>query len=182
MAKGFKKVSPTKPGPVPQRRYYGEAMSNNMLALTLQAENASKILAREGHKGRSVMGFKLPIWQRERKWDDEMSALFIKNVYLGVNIGFYLVNHGFADETFNVLIDGQQRMLAIEAYLNDAFPVQGEDGKFYFWSQLDDENRAYFFRMPFSFYVTKFETDAEMREAYNCHNYTGVRHEEHERA
>ena len=154
-----------------------------MSSLTMQVEAQQKMLESQGYKGRQVMGFKLPEWQRPAVWSDEQSERFIESVFLGVGLGTYMVNLSMKNSMVDlVLVDGQQRMRAIERYLASEFAVRGEDGNKYVWGELTDAEQAHFFRMPFAWNESSYHTEAEVREAYNRHNFGGVAHDPSQRA
>ncbi len=166
----------------PLRRFYGESMQTFMHALILQRPRMDEILDAAEFTGRRVMGYKLPQWQRPEKWTTEQCINFIESIWLGANIGAFMVNQSMQEEFHDILLDGQQRLRAIERYLNDEFPVAGEDGKPHYWSEMTEGERAHFHRIPFPWILTRYNDEALLREAYNRHNFGGTPHEADERA
>lgn len=140
-------------------------------------------LDEQGYSGRRVMGFKLPCWQRREKWSDEQCLRFIESIWLGVGLGTYMVNESIRNpDADQVLLDGQQRLRAIERYIHSDFSMVGEDGRAYCWNELSDAEQAHFLRIPFPWVRSQYNTDEELKTAYNRHNFGGTPHLECERA
>jgi len=167
---------------IPHRAVYGESMNFLISSLESQAEIRKNILDKEGYTGLHVMGFKLPAWQRPARWTDMQCIRFVESVYRGMNIGAFMANSQLATEFNMILLDGQQRLRAIERYLHGEIAVPGLDGRSYLWTELTDDERAHFRRVTFPCIETKYKTEEEMREAYNLHNFGGTPHLETERA
>ena len=74
------------------------------------------------------------------------------------------------------LLDGPQRLRALERYWADELAVRGEDGNEYFWSELDSQEQAQFLRATMGWQESYYSTDEELREAYNRHNFGGTAH------
>jgi hypothetical protein len=169
----------------PKRRFYGELMQTSMHGLQSLRDINNKTLDEIGYTGRRLFGYKLPEWQRKPVWTDEQCVLFIESIWMGVGLGAFMVNlsnTGLYDDTHLILLDGQQRLRAIERYWNGEFAVPGEDGNSYLWTDFTEREQAHFNRMPFPWLCTAYTTDAELREAYNRHNFGGTAHKEDERA
>jgi len=164
----------------PVRRLYGSAMQTSMGVIESAALTQNKRLDDEGYSGRRVLGFKLPAWQRGLEWSEQQSIRFIESIWTGVSIGSFMYNQSCGEFDL-ILLDGQQRLTAIEQYWSDEFPVPGEDGVGYFWSDLTDHEKAQFYRIPFPFYVTSYTTDEALRDAYDRHNFGGVAHRPEQR-
>lgn len=167
---------------VPLRRFYGESMQTLLHSLYISMERSNQVLDSENWTGRRVLGFKLPDWQRESVWTDDQCRYFIESVYYGANISSYMVNQTLEPDLNNVLVDGQQRMRALERYWNNEISVVGEDGNAWFWGDLDQTDQARLLRITFPFILTRYEQEAQLREAYNRHNFSGTAHLDHERA
>lgn len=167
----------------PVRRFAGQALQTSMQMLLLQRDTQNRLLDAAGYVGRRVMGYKLPAWQRTEVWADEQCVRFIESIWLGVGIGSFMVNfsnHGF--DLNLVLLDGQQRLRAIERYLNGELAVTGEDGVSYRWTELSADEHMHFLRIPFPWIETQYHDDAQLREAYNRHNFGGTAHTPEQRA
>lgn len=164
---------------VPQRRFYGEAMSCQVLSLHMafvkeQADASSCTL----------LGHRIPDFQRSNdKWTRAQQVAFIESLYLGANIGAFMVNmpHVGGDKFFNVLLDGLQRLTALKAYFLGEFGVVGEDGVERLWTELSSGDRAHLERMPFPWILTRYATREQMIEAYERHNFGGTPHTEEDR-
>lgn len=78
---------------------------------------------------RRVMGYNLPPWQRDLVWTDDQCQQFIESIFLGLGTGTYVVTDLEHDQDGNVLktscllLDGQQRLTAIERFINNEFGV-----------------------------------------------------------
>lgn len=67
---------------------------------------------------RTVMGFVLPSWQRGLVWTEAQKIAFIESAWRGVPIGTYTYNEAPIGSPLDyLLIDGQQRMNAIQEYI-----------------------------------------------------------------
>lgn len=127
---------------------------------------------------RKVMGFFLPEWQRGLVWSEDQNIKLIESLWLGVSIGTYTFNRKWGSEYNNLLIDGQQRLNAIERYLNDCFPVFG-----YRWSETTKfDKRRFRHTCHFHSFITESDDDAYLRSYYNMMNFGGTAHKESERA
>lgn len=128
---------------------------------------------------RVVMGYFLPSWQRDLVWTEAQKISFIESAWLGINLGTYTFNRaGIGSPLDNLLIDGQQRMNAIECYLNDEFKVFG-----YLWSETTQiDKRIWKMSVHFHAFITESEDEVYLRNYYNLMNFGGVAHKESDRA
>lgn len=128
---------------------------------------------------RVVMGYFLPKWQRGLVWTEAQKISFIESAWKGLNLGTYTYNQAALGSPYdNLLIDGQQRLHAVECYLNDDFPVFG-----YHWSEVTKIDRRYWeMTVHFGSYVTETENEQYLRDYYNMTNFGGTPHKELERA
>ncbi|WP_338811202.1 DUF262 domain-containing protein (plasmid) [Agrobacterium leguminum] len=79
-------------------------------------------------------GFGLPEWQRGLVWTKRQKISFIESAWRGVPLGTYSFNRApLGSPLDDLLIDGQQRMNAIECYLRDEFAVFG-----WRWSEVTE--------------------------------------------
>ena len=139
---------------------------------------------------RFVMGYPLAPWQRELKWKPEQKVRFITSLWEDVDVGSYLVNDQFEfDEktrTYRklseVLLDGQQRLTALQEYLYGDFAVPDGNGILCFWPELSRVERRFFESKIFSRAAIRSWDEEELRRVYNLRAYGGTPHEEHERA
>lgn len=132
---------------------------------------------------RHACGYPLPNFQRAHKWSQEMSIKFIESIWLQLNIGTYMFHeadwesNGKPKPFSGWLIDGQQRLSAIEAYWNDEFRVFG-----LLWSELKPNEVRRFHSTKFPCVEISVYDEQEIRELYNMLNFGGIKHEESERA
>lgn len=133
------------------------------------------------HGYRTVMGYFLPSWQRGLVWSREQQIALIESLWYGINIGTYTFNRpskGYGGPYDNLLIDGQQRMYALQCYLENQFTVFG-----YHWRDVTEADRRGFeVGRHFHCYITDSTDEAYLRKYYNMMNFGGVAHKESERA
>lgn len=86
------------------------------------------------------------------------------------------------DDIHLILLDGQQRLRAIERYWSGELAVTGEDGEACRWTNLSDAEHRHFLRIPFPWIETQYHDEAPLREAYNRHNFGGTAHSIEQRA
>jgi len=127
---------------------------------------------------RTVMGFPVPEWQRPLVWSEEQKTRFIESIWLGMPLGTYTINRsGLGDPVDHILIDGQQRLSAIEAYLGDELEVFGAK-----WSEVDIIDRRAFKSRKFARYETQSDDVNFLKNYYNLMNFGGTAHLAEERA
>lgn len=140
---------------------------------------------------RFVFGIPLAPWQRDFKWSPEQCERFVTSAWTGVHLGTYLITKmalkpGLRQVEYlplsNMIIDGQQRLTALEMYLQNKFAVPDEDGKPTYWSEVDQIDQRRFRQTIFSRGEVDLNTGHELRRFYDLLNFGGVAHEEHERA
>lgn len=166
----------------PKRQFFGQSMQTSMMTLISMREKMELVLQSTGFTGRSVMGYKLPEWQRPCVWTVEQCQNFIQSTWMGVGLGAFMVNSSQDDELNLILLDGQQRLRSIERYIADEFAVLADDGNSYLWSDLTDSEQANFLRIPFPWIETSYKSDEQLRLAYDRHNFGGTAHAESQRA
>lgn len=162
---------------MPDRLDLGNHMASCVGRAMMQGEgHCEGRISNTGH--RMVMGYRLPSWQRPFVWTQDQSVKLIESLWLGINIGTYTFNRSHKDDNYDdLLIDGQQRMKAIEDYINDAFPVFG-----YKWSEVTKVDKRSFNGRHFHCYVTQRDDDEYLRGYYNMMNFSGTAHTEGQRA
>lgn len=170
-------------------------VSPSSLALTIGHLIGANAREREadfrhfGHPAeRYLCGYPLPAFQRGLAWSHEQSMRFIESAWLGFELGKWVVTADafVADEGHEgqraldprsgLLIDGQQRLAAIEAYTEDAFPVFGA-----YWSEVDAVDQRRFRQTSFACGVIPVIEEAKLRELYDRLNFGGTPHRAHER-
>lgn len=167
---------------IPERLFYGRGMSTMIGQLAGQAQARTYIQAANGH--RTVLGFPVPTWQRELCWNDAQNERFIQSVYAGIYLGLYVYNDTItsAPKLDGLLIDGQQRLHALELYLTGQLAVTGPDGHRYRWTDLSAEEQAHFNQIPFGFEIVSITDEAELKDLYNLLNFGGTPHLAEQRA
>lgn len=134
---------------------------------------------------RHVMGLGLPSWQREAVWDDAQCVRFLESVWKGVPLGFWILNVIDSDGPHpleGLVIDGQQRLRAVQRYVDGEIQVPAEDGTPIGWNDLNTLERRRFGRARFPYIQTSLTDETKLQAFYDLYNFGGVRHAEHERA
>jgi hypothetical protein len=127
---------------------------------------------------RVVMGYQLPSWQRPSVWTRDQEVSFMESVWKGVPLGTWTFNRTtYCCPLDDLLIDGQQRLTALENYLKDAFPVLG-----YKWSEVTVVDTRFFDSLTFGSYITETKDEDYLRGYYNMMNFGGTAHTEDQRA
>jgi len=130
----------------------------------------------------------IPPFQRPAVWTKEQSAKLIESVHLGIAIGAVVVSNegqyrnGKYSPTADWIIDGQQRMRAIDAYLKDELTVFVGTPSEHVFSQLDKPQKRRFTGTPVGFIVLDNCSEELLREIYNRMNFGGTDHTEDQRA
>lgn len=139
-----------------------------------------------GVSARYVMGYPLPDWQRGLVWTDEQCIKLIDSIWRRASIGSFMIN--VVDDTLEphpydgLLLDGQQRLHAIQRYLNDEFSTKDINGNEVYWSDLPLVCQRRFKNSHFSSIHVNCKSRAKLIEIYNTLNFGGVKHTEAERA
>ena len=124
-----------------------------------------------------VLGFKIPDFQRPLVWTLEQKIKLIESLWVGIAIGSYTVNEFYGSEYDLIIIDGQQRLNAIESYINDDFKVYDM-----LYSELTIIDKRRFDNNLFPRYVTNSDDIEYLKNYYNLMNFGGTAHKESERA
>jgi hypothetical protein len=175
---------------MPQPLMRGVTSNPTMGALVFEfeRENADERYAKwagadEGFE--RVLGFFIPPFQRPAVWTPEQNVAFVENAWRGVHLGTYVVNrkdeYDAATERWNRLdrwlIDGQQRLRAIQSYLRSEFPVFGRT-----WAQLSELEHRRFENYEFAKTMITESDEGRLRFLYDCLNFGGTAHTEDQRA
>lgn len=161
------------------------------LLMELQREPEAGLRERYPWADRFVMGLPLPSWQRDFKWSDEQCSRFITSIWCGVALGSYTVNQEMLEERLDkvvfapmssVVIDGQQRLMAIQKYVLDEITVPDADGVERLFSEVSQFERGRFGRTIFDRSEVESKNDDQLRSFYDMLNFGGIPHEPHERA
>jgi uncharacterized protein with ParB-like and HNH nuclease domain len=130
-----------------------------------------------GHLPNTILGYKIPYFQRPLVWTQEQKIKLIESLWCGIPIGTFTINENSKNkELDNILIDGQQRINTISEYINDRFPVYGV-----LYSEVSDLHGR-FNVCSFPQYVTNSEDIEYLKNYYNLMNFGGTAHKEGERA
>jgi len=146
--------------------------------------------------GDHVMGLRLPRWQRPAVWSSLQQAAFIESAWRGLELGTIVITERYSvqlarrapgqeepgqqepgqahhDPLDNLLIDGQQRLRAIELYLANKLTVIGST-----WEEVRWEDKVRFWTQV-RLGVVKLDStydEARLRELYIRMNYGGTAH------
>lgn len=171
-----------KPSLMPRSPFKGATTHNytmGHLYLNFEDDDPARLL--NDQADRQVCGFPLPPWQRPLVWEQEQCIRFIESAWLGLSLGTYVVNragNSERDPISNILIDGQQRLHALERYWSDEFPVFG-----YHWSELPiKEQRSFRMSVVFPQVEVTINDEAQLRDLYDRLNFGGTAHTEDQRA
>lgn len=139
-----------------------------------------------------VLGYPIPPFQRPLLWEvDTQQVRFIESAVLGLSLGTWVYNVARDEPTvdipgagqrFNIadhwVIDGQQRLHAIENFFNDRFPVFGLR-----WSEVDPvRQKRFLHHAQFHAYETEITNIDVLRELYDRLNFGGTPHRPEDRA
>lgn len=145
---------------------------------------------------RFVMGYPLANWQRPVVWDIQAQIRFIDSIWNGSDLGSYMINEAWElvnphakqgddvvmVEHSEIILDGQQRLTALQNYLLDVFPVNDINGIPRYFSELGLVERRRLSGITFSRATINSFDEALLRKAYNLRSFGGVAHKESERA
>jgi hypothetical protein len=119
--------------------------------------------------------FVLPPFQRPPVWTREQQVRFLESCWMGLPIGAFVYNapNDYSHRTDLWLLDGQQRVTAVYAYLADEFPVFG-----YRYSEVTEvDRRKWHMGTSFPSLSTCTTDEAELRDIYDRLAYGGTPHE-----
>lgn len=165
---------------MPERFRAGQHRNTVMIGPMMERQNYLTREVPNPHGYRVVMGFFLPPWQRGLVWSQAQQIAFIESAWRGIGLGTYTINRTrtYPHPLDNLLIDGQQRMHAIECYVDDQFPVFG-----WHWSEVTEiDRRAWEMSTAFASYETDSEDETFLRSYYDMMNFGGVAHTPDQRA
>lgn len=174
---------------MPSRLNLGSYMQSTMAHPLHMRQEAAENPAFYNPQGLpTIMGFVIPTWQRPLVWTEAQKVKFIESAWLGLNLGTYTYQQqDFIDRKVDgksvpspyngYLIDGQQRMSALQDYFDDKLTVFG-----YKWTEIDEaERRGFSMTAGFGCYITRMQTEAEMIEMYERLSFGGTPHTEADR-
>ncbi len=179
---------------MPSPGYTPQVSPRVMHALLMELErfqqDEAKVRSEYPWADRFVMGLPLAPWQRGFKWSEEQSRRFITSAWAGVHLGNYVLTEDRMELGPNVqyqylansVLEGQQRLRAIELYLTDELAVPDAKGVLTKWSELDRVDQLRFKRVIFGCGTVRESNEDKLREFYDLMNFGGVVHDESERA
>ncbi|MFW1108333.1 DUF262 domain-containing protein [Vibrio parahaemolyticus] len=133
---------------------------------------------------RFIGGWPLPSWQRGLVWTVEQKVSFIESVFIGYDLGSVMINEAHwpdgakaSTPMSEIIIDGQQRISALVGFVNNEFQVNG-----LFWRDLTREEQRVFREREIGMKRVACYDEAKLKAVYNHLNFSGVRHEESEKA
>lgn len=168
---------------MPEKMYRGRSRATSIETIIDVNERYLARPEEQWQPKRMVLGHPLPDWQRPHEWTEEQSISFIESAWLGLHIGTYVVNARDYDQDgkelpfSGALLDGQQRLTAIELYLNDEFKVFG-----YYWSQLCRSEQRKFEWCTFTSEEVDIWDEQELRGLSDRLAFGGTSHKEEYRA
>lgn len=141
---------------------------------------------------RFVLGLPLPSWQRDFKWSDEQCQRFITSIWSGVHLGIYVINREepvtnkdgeleFAPMS-NLIVDGQQRLMAIQKYISNEISVPDAEGIPRLYSEVSATDLRRFGNTVFNRSEVAISDDQKLRDFYDLFNFGGTPHDQDERA
>lgn len=143
---------------------------------------------------RFVMGYPLPQWQRPLVWDDGQKERFVTSLWMEVDVGSYLVNETFefveingiavdvCKEFTDILLDGQQRLSALEDYFFGRIAIPDADGVPTYWNELSKVERRLFGNQTFNRSIVSCNDEAQLRLIYDMRAFGGTPHSADQRA
>jgi uncharacterized protein with ParB-like and HNH nuclease domain len=131
----------------------------------------------DGNRKGTVMGYKIPDFQRPLVWSKKQKIKLIESLFLGLPIGTFTVNEINDYKFDSIIIDGQQRMNAIQEYIENKLKVYD-----LLYSEVNQNDKARFRTAAFPQYVTNSDDIEYLKNYYNLMNFGGTAHKESERA
>ncbi|ASV44327.1 hypothetical protein PBI_SCTP2_312 [Salicola phage SCTP-2] len=130
---------------------------------------------------RWVCGFPLPEFQRPSVWTLDQKVSYIETIWCRQASGSFVIveeKPGSGLPFQGCIIDGQQRLEALEEYVNDEFKVYG-----YYWSELTNiDRRSFKLTRNIPVQSIRLYDESKLRELYNKLNFAGTPHKESEKA
>ncbi len=179
---------------MPPRLFHGSPRNSSMDTLVHALRSRDEDIA-SGFWGEDppwLLGTVIPPFQRPLVWDQERMEKFIQSAWLGMHLGHFVYNDlSGSDEptwrddagrerfhrTDRWLIDGQQRLSAVDGYLRNQFPVFG-----HFYDELGPREKRRFDRIPFGSETVSMTSEHDLRILYDRMNFGGVAHAPEQRA
>ncbi|MCV9964595.1 DUF262 domain-containing protein [Pararhizobium sp. BT-229] len=160
----------------------------HLLLLKRKFENDPASVTKYSIDRNWLMGHAIPPFQRPVVWDEDRMIAFLETLVQKGDPGTY--TYHTSDRTVVSedgqehyprdmwLLDGQQRLTALDRFFDDTFPVFG-----LYWSEVDEtRKRGFLMGTGFAAYEVRNKSELELRELYDLKNFGGIAHEEHQRA
>lgn len=135
---------------------------------------------------RQLLCFVLPPWQRPDVWTTQQKSRFIESLFLGLGPGYYVVNGVEFDQKGEPLpgsgwlLDGQQRITAIQDFVDNKFRIFGDT---YCQDMGTITLRRRFFNLAFPCVELAYSADENLlKTLYNRLNFGGTPHSPEQRA
>lgn len=117
-----------------------------------------------------------PWYQRGAVWTLEQKQALIDTIVSGLTLpSFYFRELPTGTMPFLEVLDGKQRLLAIQEFAADGFPFRGKLHSE--WSQDDQQRLKYGY---FGVIHVQYTTDDEIVKLYNRINFNGTPHQAHQ--
>jgi len=115
----------------------------------------------------------IPPFQRNFVWSQEQQIKLIESIFLGLPIGGIVVNQAsdFYSNVSDLLLDGQQRLTSIHAFINDEFPVMDN-----YFSDLSTPDKRFFMLTTITKNISHFDSLDLCEELYDRLAYGGSIH------
>lgn len=188
--------NPDQKNVMPKEPYIVKLMAYdvNHLYLRFREFQENEILIKKDYPwtSRFVCGYPVPEFQRPLVWSRAQNRKFILSVWTRTPIGSYMLNNNIDNGKFgahgelplycDAVLDGQQRLNALEQYWLNKFSLKGLDGKPYFWKDLSDTEQRRFRNTIFPQEKVALLDLEALKELYNLRNFSGITHKKSERA
>lgn len=132
---------------------------------------------------RYACGYPIPYFQRELVWTQAQKVAFIESLWLGLYPGTYCIHRadwhkgGTPRQFSGWLIDGQQRLSAIQEYWDGLFPVFG-----LYWAELTPQEVRRFKGIKFTHQEVAVWDEEQIKDLYNRMAFGGTAHRSEEAA
>lgn len=156
---------------IPETWFRSQARATTMAFISSDAQARDTPLT----TGERQLGwFVLPPFQRPPVWSRAQQIRFVESCWMGLPIGAFVYNRTQKDGPFDSwLLDGQQRVTSVLAYMDDAFPVFGLK-----FSEIGTADvRRWGMSISFPSMETNLEDEAQLRDVYDRLAYGGTAHD-----
>lgn len=138
----------------------------------------------------AVGGYFIPPFQRPAVWTKDQQRRLVESVHLKISIGAVVVTSadrtdpetGLFPLSSDLLIDGQQRMRALKAYMFEGLRVFVGTEYEHAYDELDDVQKRMFRSTPIGYIEIRESNMDSLRDLYNRLNFGGTAHTEDQRA